>query len=341
MRSLTDSGAEILAESMDAGAEGTVSVIVPVAERPDPLAELYDEYSAPLRETGRRFEFVFVMEPWFRKLVRPLEELIERGEPIAVLEVGQAVGEAALVKVGLAHSSGSVIVTLPAYPRVEPEAIPELVTCVDNGIDLATARRWPRHDSWVNRFQNRAFHVLIARLGGKRITDVACGVRAMRRGLLEEIPLYGDFYRFLPLLALRDGYRVEERPFAQHSRDTPPRVYRPGVYLRRLIDILGLFFLLRFTEKPLRFFGLLGSAGILAGGAVLAVLLVQRLLGQGIADRPLLLLGVLLIVLGVQAVALGLIGEIIVHLHAARKRPYRLAEPVGEEKSASSSLPQT
>ena len=154
--------------------------------------------------------------------------------------------------------------------------------------------------------------------------DVACGVRAMRRDVLEDLPLYGDFHRFLPLLALRDGYRVEELPAAQHPRDARPRVYSPGIYLRRLIDVLGLFFLLRFTDKPLRFFGLVGAASGLLGAAVLAVLFVQRLGGRGIADRPLLLLGVLLVMLGVQAIALGLVGEIIVHLSAARQRLYRV-----------------
>ena len=103
------------------------------------------------------------------------------------------------------------------------------------------------------------------------------------------------------------------------------RLYSPGIYLRRLLDVLGLFFLLRFTEKPLRFFGLLGSALSVAGGAILLVVLVQRLGGQSLADRPLLLLGVLLAVLGVQAIALGLIGEIIVHLHATRRPSYRVS----------------
>ena len=147
----------------------------------------------------------------------------------------------------------------------------------------------------------------------------------MRRELLDEIPLYGDFFRFLPLLALRAGFRVEEVAIQQHERDAPTRVYNPGIYLRRLLDVFGLFFLLRFTEKPLRFFGLLGSFLFGIGLVILVVVLVQRLGGQGIADRPLLLLGVLLVVLGMQAIALGLVGEIIVHLHAPHRRVYRVA----------------
>jgi hypothetical protein len=164
---------------------------------------------------------------------------------------------------------------------------------------------------------------------GQKIHDVASGVRAMRPEVLERVPLYGDFARFLPLFAVRDGFSVVEVPVPQHERDVRARLYRPGTYLRRLVDLLGLFFLLRFTEKPLRFFGMLGSLLSLAGGLILAVLSLQRLAGQGIADRPLLLLGVLLVVLGVQAIALGLIGEIIVHLGAAQRPTYRV---LGEEE---------
>ncbi len=302
-----------------------VSVIVPVTERPDDLADLYGEYSEPLREAGLSFEFVFVTEPWYRERAGALAEPGRRGEPIRVFTVGQTMGEAALLKIGVAQSHAPVIVTLPAYRRILASGLVPLIERVREGTDLAVARRWPRRDSWVNRAQNRALHFLLGGLARGKVHDVACGVRAMRREVLEDLPLYGDFFRFVPLLALREGYRVEELPTPQHEADARPRVYGPGLYIRRLIDLLGLFFLLRFTDKPLRFFGLIGSVFAFGGGAVLAVLLAQRMAGQGIADRPLLLLGVLLVVLGVQAIALGLVGEIIVHMHASRRRTYRLA----------------
>jgi hypothetical protein len=302
-----------------------VSVIVPVTERPDDLADLYREFSQPLREAGLSSEFVFVAEPWYREQTDALAALVSSGEPIRVFAVGQTMGEAALLKIGVAQSRGPVIVTLPAYRRVAASALVDLVERVRDDADMAIARRWPRRDSWINRLQNRGFHMLLGGLARGKVHDVACGVRAMRREVLEDLPLYGDFFRFVPLIALREGYRVDELPTPQHEADTRPRVYGPGLYVRRLIDLLGLFFLLRFTEKPLRFFGLIGGALAMVGGAVLALLLVQRLAGQGIADRPLLLLGVLLLVLGVQAIALGLVGEIIVHMHASRRRTYRLA----------------
>jgi hypothetical protein len=302
-----------------------VSVIVPITERPEDLVELFHEYSLPLIESKRTFEFVFAAEPWCGPLVEPLRELAAQGQPIRVLQVGQTMGEAALLRLSAAHCHAPVIVTLPAYRRVQASALGDLIeNLADGEDDVVTARRWPRRDSWLNRLQSRAFHIVLGGLTSTRLHDVACGVRAMRREVLLNLPLYGDFFRFLPLLAAREGYAVTELPVPQHERDTSTRVYGPGVYLRRVIDLLGLFFLLRFTEKPLRFFGLIGSLLATVGGGVLAVLLYQRLNGQGIADRPLLLLGVLLVVLGIQAVALGLVGEIIVHLHASGRRNYQL-----------------
>ena len=303
-----------------------VSVIVPVAERPDSLTELYEEYASELTRAGIEHEFLFVLQPWGRDLAAPLAELSQRGAPIRILESGQVAGEAALLKMAATSARGRVVVTLPAYRRVAAEAIPELLTRVNDGADLAVARRWPRRDSWINRAQGRLFHRLLGGLAQGRLHDIACGVSAMPLEVLHQLPLYGDFHRFLPLLALREGHRVEEVNARQHPADVPARLHGPGIYLRRLVDVLGLFFLIRFTEKPLRFFGLVGSLLALVGGAISMALVFQRLQGAPLTDRPLLILGVMLVVLGVQSIALGLIGEMIVHLNAPRRRPYRLRE---------------
>lgn len=301
-----------------------ISVIVPVHERPEPLGELYKEFAGPLKELARPIEFVFVCQPWCDPLVEPLADLVRSGEPIRVLKAVHAQMEATLLKLGVRYARGDVVIALPAYRRIDAACLPALVERVDAGADLAVARRWPRCDSWVNRLQNRLFNGLLRSLTGARLADVACGVYATRREMISEIALYGDFSRFLPLLAWREGYQVEEHALPQHERDTQPRIHSTGVYLRRLLDILGIYFLMRFTDKPLRFFGLLGSATTAVGGVILGILFVQRIGGQGIADRPMLLLGVLLVVLGIQAIALGLVGEIIVHLHAPTMRTYRV-----------------
>jgi hypothetical protein len=141
--------------------------------------------------------------------------------------------------------------------------------------------------------------------------------------------LYGEFSRFLPLFASREGFIVQEREVPLHPAAGRTRVYPPGVYLRRLVDLFAVFFLIRFREKPLRFFGLAGSVVSLTGMVIMGILGWQRLAGQALADRPMLVVAVLLVVLGAQSVALGLIGEIVVHAGAKRRTVYRLSRPKG------------
>lgn len=304
-----------------------VSVIIPITERPEELGDLHREYADALSVLGQNIEFVYATEPWRREHTMQVARLADEGETVRVIEASQTVGEASLLKLAAERSRGRILITSPAYFRIEAGSLINMIERVDAGADMVIARRWPRRDSWVNRAQTRLFHFFLGKIGGGRISDVACGVRAVRRGVLEELPLYGDFHRFLPVLALREGFRVEEMSCPQHARDSRTRVYRPGVYLRRLIDLLNLFFLLRFTFKPLRFFGILGSALGISGSLILAVLFAQRLGGVPLANRPMMLLGVLLVTLGLQMFALGLVGEIIVHLQAPYRRSYRLDGP--------------
>ena len=308
-----------------------VSVLVPVTERPGPLPELYRDYSEVLKREGLSYEFIFAVEPWATDLLRPIQRLSAQGEPIRVLAVGQTAGETTLLRIAAAEAQGAVLITLPAYRRVVAAGLPALVRRVEAGSDLVVARRWPRCDGRLNRLQTSALHALLRKATGSPFHDIACGVRATRPGILEALQVRGEGTRFLPLIARRAGYRVEEISIPQHPDDARARVYGPGVYVRRLIDVLGLYFLIRFQEKPLRFFGLIGAATSVFGAVILTVVLVQRLAGQGLADRPLLLLGVLLVVLGVQSIGIGLVGEIIVHLHASRRKAYSLLKPPGPE----------
>ena len=269
-----------------------------------------------------------------------LRPLVADGAAIRVLEFGHSVSEAAMLKVAASHSRGRVLVTLPAYRQVEAGALLDLIPRVETA-DLVVARRWPRNDARINRIQNRVLHAMVGGLAGGRLHDVASGIRAMRPEVLQDTRLYGDVTRFLPLMARREGYTVEEVPARIHPAALKPRTYSLATYLRRLLDILGLIFLFRFTDKPLRFFGLLGGSLSLAGGLILAGMVLSKVLGaNGIAARPFFLLGVLLFVIGIQAIALGLIGEMIVHLNATRRASYRLkgedAGPrVGERRAKS------
>ena len=304
-----------------------VSVIVPVVERADDLMALYRSFAGELDRRGEEHEFLFVFDGGFTPPAE-LAALSREQASVRLLSFARTFGETAALRLGIERSRGDVILTLPAYFQVQAEGVGPLLDALESGADMVVASRSPRLDSWLNRLQSRAFQRMVGGVSDRRFHDMACGVRLIRRSVAEALPLYGDLHRFLPALALREGYRVEEVAVPQHPNDARTRVYRPGVYLRRLLDIAAFFFLAKFTEKPLRFFGLVGSVFFGLGAVASLVLLAERIAGQGIANRPLLLLAVLLVALGVQLIGLGLVGEIIVHLRSPHRRAYRVRERV-------------
>ena len=313
------------AESPDA-TDLDVSVIILLERGRLTAEELYRAYAPPLREVGLSFEFVFVCEASATHLRGPLSEVDAADGEVRLLEVGQRVGQSAVLRLSVGYTRGRIVLTLPAAFRVVPEALPTLVREIEHGSDVAVACRWPRRGRWINRLQSDFATWLLNALTGSRLRDVTCRVGAIRRRVLSEIPLYGSYFRFIPIVAEREGFRVVEVPVAAHPQAGRVRVYTPTVYFGWILDIFEIFFLLRFTYRPLRFFGSLGALFGLMGSVILLVLLWQRLGGQSIANRPMLLLGALLVTLGVQSVALGLIGEIVVHFQASRGATYRLAQ---------------
>ena len=171
-----------------------VSVVVPVTGRPDDLVELYREYSAPFKEQGIPFEFIFSAAPACAVFVRQLDGVIAAGEPVRGL-VAQTTSEATLLRVGASASLGEVIVTLPAFRRIHAPGLVDLVRRLEEGVDFVVARRWPRQDAWVNRLQTWVFNWMTKPLRGEELHDVASGVHAMRRDVINELPLYGDLFR--------------------------------------------------------------------------------------------------------------------------------------------------
>jgi hypothetical protein len=173
--------------------------------------------------------------------------------------------------------------------------------------------------------QNNLFNYLLRLSTDLKIHDAGCSARVFTKEVVEEIQLYGDLHRFLPVMAHRQGFRVIEINVEQSEKDFKRRLYAPGLYIRRLLDLLTIFFLLKFTKKPLRFFGLVGTT-LFGLGVISSLYLVAEKLffDVGLADRPALFLSSLFIVLGVQIIAIGLIGEIIIFTHAKELKEYKI-----------------
>lgn len=311
------------------GERETISAIVPVGERYDESGELAQQYLDALDGLGRSFELVFVLDGKRSRLAEKLVQLSTHDSRLRIIQLARYFGEATALAAGLENTTGGIVLTLPAYHQVQPAELGKLVASLDE-CDMAIAARWPR--AAASRFEvlrRRVFHWLVSSVSGITFNDLGCGVRAFKRIVAEEVPVYGDQHRFIPLLALRRGFRVREVEISQSEKDRYDEGYGPKVYLQRFLDIFTVVFLVRFTKKPLRFFGMIGSITFLLGGIFLAYVIIERLFfGVDLADRPALLLSSLLVVLGLQIFALGLLGELIIFTHARELKEYTIEKIV-------------
>jgi hypothetical protein len=228
---------------------------------------------------------------------------------------------------GFSRARGEKILTLASYMQVEPGDLKKVFLAYDDGNDLVITRRHPRRDPAINRIQSIGYHYILRKMIGVKFKDITSGMRLMNKKIISELNLYGDLHRFIPIFAVKQGIGVKEVNVTQRKEDTQVRLVRPGIYLRRVLDIITLFFLVKFTKKPLRFFGLIGSAFLMLGAFVTTYLAIMRIISKiSLANRPLLLLGILLIVFGFQLLSVGLIGELILFTRAKKIDHYRIEE---------------
>ena len=301
------------------------SVVIPLGKRIDDLGKLLAEYDQALNRTGHEYEIIVVLDGPRPNVEETLREACRTNRRLRVLELARAFGESAALAAGFDAAHAEVLVTLPAYYQISPSEITRLLEQVSGDDDVLIAVRWPRAGGPFDKLRRATFHALFKATSGMRYRDLGCGVRVLRRAVAQEIILYGDQHRFLPALAARRGFRVREVELEQSPNDWFKGRYRLRDYLHGVLDVLTVFFLVRFTKKPLRFFGTIGFIAASVGGVFTTILVVQRLFfGVGLAERPALLLGTLLIVLGVQTFAIGLIGELIIFTHARGLKEYAI-----------------
>jgi glycosyltransferase involved in cell wall biosynthesis len=303
-----------------------LSVIIPVGSRHADLESLFEVYRDGLHGVPHSHEFIFVLDGPQPQAAQSLRKLSSAGHEISVIQLTRSFGQATALMAGFERAQGEIILTLPAYHQIDAAELPRLVAGLETA-DLCVVHRVPRAGGLFERMRRGAFHRLVNGLTGVQLHDMGCNARAMHRRVLQEISLYGDQHRFLAVLAERQGFRVKELELRQSPLDRFDGVYAPREYVRRMLDIFSILFLVRFTKRPLRFFGMMGAVVFGIGVAVLLLLVAQRLLLETpLADRPALLLSSLLVVLGLQLFALGLLGELIIFTHAKHVKDYQIAE---------------
>ena len=228
-----------------------LSVVVAISERHDDLHQLYVDYNRELSNYEYSNEFIFVLDGPHNSALEDLQKLQRNHENVRIIALNHWVGEATALSVGFENAKGRHIITLASYFQVEPFEMKRILgKLINDDDDLVVSWRHPRIDSLFNRIQSKVFHWLTKLLTGKSFHDISCGLRAMKAEVAQEVPLYGDLHRFFPLLAFRRGFKISEIQVQQSHHDCEMRLNRPGVYLRRLLDLLALFFCLSLPKSP-------------------------------------------------------------------------------------------
>lgn len=302
-----------------------LSVIITVTERADNLIAMHDRYNAALRKAGvSELEFIYVMAPYYTDIRDQLLRKCDAGEPISVVELTRNFGEATALKAGVLQARHDLIMTLPPYEQIVPDSLGQVLAALGDN-DAVVVRRWPRLDSSIKQLQSNALHGVIKAFTKAPFGDVGCGVRLYRKNVFDETTLYGDFHRFLPMLAYEQGFVIKVIDIPQSQADSHRLVYSPLTYLSRMLDVLTVIFLTKFNKRPLRFFGAAGATFIGIGALGLSYIGIDRIFFDIAAgDRPAMVLFILSLALGVQLAAIGLVGETLIFTHAKDIKEYKV-----------------
>jgi len=309
-----------------------ISIVIPISERNDDILELHDNYKSALSEITNPYEIIYVVDGQFEPELKQLTQIANKEDGVKAIKLSKTFGEAAALNIGFDNSIGDLILTLPAYYQIEANELPKFIQQLEEN-DMVIASRYPRTDSPVNRFMAKIFHKLLNIIAGSSFKDLGCSVRLFKKKVIEEITVYGEQHRFLPIIAVGRGFAVKEIDVKQSTKETYRRKYKARIYLSRLFDIITIFFLVKFTKKPLRFFGMIGSFMFVCGGILFTYPIVERLFFEiALANRPVFVIAALMIVLGVQVFALGLIGELIIFTHAKNTKEYNIEKIINRKQ---------
>lgn len=301
-----------------------VLAIVPVGGRRDAAGQVYWDYKRAMDRSGFSYELTFVLDGAAPDFAAELKELLEAGENFSVIGLTRRFGEATAVMAALDRCDSQAVLILPAYGQIDSTEIPRVLSRLGEN-DGVVCRRWPRASGFLDSLRRRTYHWILRVVTGCKFRDLGCGVRAFNREALTDLDLYGDQLKFVALFAENRGYRIEEVDVRQSPQDIFRGFYKPRDYLRGLLDIFTIFFLSRFTKKPLRFFGMVGFIIGLIGGLLVTWLIIQRvILGIPLGERPALIVSSLMVVVGLQLIALGLLGELIIFTHASQMKDYQI-----------------
>jgi len=303
---------------MEGGAQARdrcdLSILVPVYNEAESLEVLYGEITAACAALAdvRRYEIVFVDDGSTDGSSTVLDGFVDRDSHVVVIHFRRNFGKSPALAAGFAQVRGEIVITLDADLQDDPAMIPEFVARIRAGADLVSGWKQQRHDPINKTVPSRVFNWMLSWMSGVKLRDFNCGFKAYRLECVNELRVYGGFHRFLPVFAHDRGFRVEELVVQHRPRRFGQSKFGSGRFFEGLLDLPTVLLVTRYRTRPLHFFGIPGALIAIAGTIILSYLTVLWFLGHPVGTRPLLTLGVLLTLTGIQIACVGLVAEVIV-----------------------------
>ncbi len=311
-----------------------LSLVIPVFNEEGSLAKLYDVVTNNLRkliEEKRigRYEICFVSDGANDRSEVIIRDFVQNDKYVFLICLRRNFGKSRALQAGFRRVHGDVIITMDADLQDDPKEIKNFLDKIEEGFDLVSGWKFNRLDPLEKKIPSKLFNFVTSKCSGIALHDFNCGFKAYRREVVDSINVYGEFHRYIPVLAVRNGFKVTEIPVEHHKRSFGKSKFGTERYLRGLFDAISALFLLKYWDRPMYFFGKIGLFLFLIGFLICAYLTLLWFSGQAIGGRPLLVLGVLFILIGVQAVLIGLVANIIVDAMVKKSDDVCIREIVG------------
>jgi glycosyltransferase involved in cell wall biosynthesis len=291
---------------------GMISFVIPLLNEEDSLQDLHGAIVRTVESLSCPYEIIFVDDGSTDRSPAILEALYKQDPGhVRVIQLRRNFGKTAALTAGFARVRGDVVVTMDADLQDDPGELPKLLAKLDEGYDLVGAWRTNRQDPVSKKWPSRLANFTISSLSGIQLNDANCGFKVYRCEVVRDLRLYGDLHRYIPVLAHWKGYRIAEVPVAHHPRLHGQSKYGAGRFVRSYIDFLSVLFGTRYLKRPMHLFGTLGSVFAAGGIVIMLYLAVLWLFQGGIGWRPLLFFGTTALVVGIQLISVGLLGEML------------------------------
>lgn len=309
------------------GSQQDISVIIPLYNEEQSLPELLDQIRDSLDGTYS-YEVIFVDDGSTDNSWQVVRQLSRNGESIKGVRFQRNYGKSSALQTGFNEATGKYVVTLDADLQDDPAEIPQMIEMLNDGYDLVSGWKKKRHDPITKTIPSKFFNKITSWVTGISLHDFNCGLKAYKKEVVESIYLYGELHRYIPLLARWEGFaKIGEKTVQHHPRKYGETKFGMSRFMHGFLDLVTLVFVNSYLQRPMHFFGSVGFLFLVAGGIINAYLAVAKIFfGENLSGRPLLLLGVMLMVLGAQFFSIGFLGELI---NRNRKEP---REPTIKEK---------